>query len=292
MIKYKRIDVNKVVNYPYEIQIGEYNAKEYEFIYNAYLKRGYKLTYKNQDLLKYIKNLPKQYKTININGKDILISKKNYYAGYKRGIFAAALFFMLYILHVAGKDYKIHEEANAKNAYALIDELSIDTNNDDIPEIYTEVINYVDEYFKPSDDIYYNNSNPIYNSLEKTRVLDNVGYIIAMDHLNIGLIEIDGELYSKTGKVSEYSYTDTNNKTYIFKTHILDPETAQIEFTQKLNKLFGKVSNYNIKYVTTYDAKTLEEIPTIYKYKEDGHIEKKDSNRVLGKIANNYTKSN
>ena len=121
-----------------------------------------------------------------------------------RGLFPLAL----YGCHVAGKDYMIHEETNAYNSYAMINYLGNDTNNDGIDEINTWILNYVNDYFKPTENKYYANSNLFYDLCDETRVSDNIFCMIAMDILDYDIIEIDGVKYSRAGNVSEIHYTE------------------------------------------------------------------------------------
>ena len=289
MKKYKKINLEEVIDIPNGIEIHEYNRKALEDLYNYYLtEKNCKIYYKNQDFLKYIDKNCIKIEPFDIDKHMKKMNRKINFEALKKGLLKSAIFLSLYACHVAGKDYVIHEKANITNSAVLLDNLSSDSNQDNITEIDTKILNNIDEYAKPNEDRYYNNTNPAYNLLDKTRVVDNVSMIAAMKYLNKNIVDIDNTIYSSTGKMSELTYLDENNYVKVYRTEKAydDPK----ELISYVSTQFKRGEIHDIEYIGTYDVKTIEEIPTIYKYKEDGKIELKDSNKVLGKVAKKYLK--
>lgn len=292
---YKKMDLSDVLSIPHQLQINIYNYKTFENLYYDYLNnRGVKLYYQKKDLLKYIDENIKYLDNYDAEEHIKKIEKQASFDTLKRGIFGASVFFFMYVAHVAAKDYVIHEEANTKNSYALASELTVELDKNNIPLTSTEVLEYIDSYYKPTDDPYYKHSNAPYYLLDKTRVIDNVSMIIALDKLNQDLIQIDDEIYSKSGQVTQIEINTINGNKYTYNTS-KTYSNYSIDNKELMNVLinkYGKDIIKNIEYKGTYSVKRFEELPTIYKSKKDGHIEVKKSNKTLGKLANSYIKSN
>lgn len=295
MKKVRKMELSELFNGEITLERSHCFNSELERLYYDYLNnKNIELRYHNKNLLKYIEEQKKSlldYKSHDENLKDFKRKEKLIFI--RKCLFRGLFPLALYGCHVAGKDYMIHEEANAYNSYAMINYLGNDTNNDGIDEINTWILNYVNDYFKPTENKYYANSNLFYDLCDETRVSDNISFMIAMDILDYDIIEIDGVKYSKTGNVSEIHYTECleSQKSGVISSSIIFENEEQIQeyLKEKLDKKnLGK--SFIIDSVSTYEVELLDEIPTIIKSKIDGSIELKEPNKVMTMIAKRFIK--
>lgn len=183
-----------------------------------------------------------------------------------------SVFLSVYYAHVAVKDVVIHEKHNAINSYAILRIMSELINPGEIPKIYTPLLEYVNIYSKPIYDKYYANSNVFYNLSDDLRVLDNISFMLAMNELGYDIIEIDGQLYSKTGKVTEIIYTENGENKMYYTSRIFEDNEEIVRFLSNTSSNLTYNREISSVISNVYDSKTLEEIPTIKKNKEDGTI--------------------
>ena len=91
-----------------------------------------------------------------------------------------------------------------------------------------------------------------------------------MDKLEHDIIEIDGVLYSRTGNITKIVY-DIEHEQHI------DYTSLKLETEEEIKKYLSSIYEYKetdfMNITTSYnEVKTLEEIPTIKKSKEDGSV--------------------
>ena len=152
----------------------------------------------------------------------------------------------------------------------MLNNLSTDSNNDGILEIDTSILNYINEYSNPADDQYFYNTNLIYRLSNYIKISDSVSFDIAMEKLEYDIVEIDGILYSRTGNITKIIY-NVENFRFIDYTS-LKFETDK-EVREYLSSIYGYEETNFMNITTSYnEVKTLEEIPTIKKSKEDGSV--------------------
>lgn len=91
-----------------------------------------------------------------------------------------------------------------------------------------------------------------------------------MDKLEHDIIEIDGVLYSRTGNITKIVY-DIEHEQHIDYTS-LKFETDK-EVRKYLSSIYGYEETDIMNFTTSYsEVRSLEEIPTIKKSKEDGSV--------------------
>ena len=289
MNRYKKMELSDYLNS--EVILRNYHCFNYnlELLYNKALENNIELQYNKQNLLDYIKSEKESLlKHEDRNKKMKQFEKKNNLLLVKKGLFRMLLFLSLYSCHVAGKDARIQEESNVVNTYLMLNNLAEDSNDDEILEIKTEVLNYINEYNNPADNKYFNNTNLFYKLSDNVQIADCVSFDVVMNKLGYELIEIDNNIYSTTGNMNKI----------IFKLN----EKQLIKYTSQEFESDDEIINYLIgiynckkEDITCIKSeitkvKNIEEIPTINKSKSDGNITLNNPSiikqKVLKKIIN------
>lgn len=286
--KIRKMEISELFNSKLILKKHHCFNPEWERLYYDYLNnKGIELQYHKRNLKDYIEEQKKSLFEI----KDQEEAKKEFNKKENLLFMKKCLLYTLFPLglywtHVAGRDALIHEQCNVVNSYMMLNDMSSDTNFDGIPEIDTSILEYINEYSKPTDDKYYANTNFLYNLSDNLRVLDNISFMIAMESLGYDIVEIDGILYSKTGKITEINYVENGEKKINCTSKTFDNNEELIEYLNSVSENLPykrEISNITTK---LYDVKELEDIPTIRKNKEDGTITiDKPLNRVETTIA-------
>lgn len=257
----------------YDVVLERYHCfnQNLETLYKDALSKNIVLQYHKKDLMQYISE--QKSSLLDTPSEDELhneFKKKNNKLFIKKALFRTILFLSLYSLHITGKNVKTQETSNVINSILMFNNLSTDSNNDGILEIDTELLNYINEYSNPADDQYFYNTNLIYRLSDYIKISDSVSFDIAMEKLGYDIVEIDGILYSRTGNITKITY-NVENFRFIDYTS-LKFETDK-EVRGYLSSIYGYEETDFMNITTSYnEVKTLEEIPTIKKSKEDGSV--------------------
>ena len=248
----------------------------YDFLYN----KNVELRYKNKNLMEYINEQRDSLLESDTNEEFFKnFEKKERMSRLKMYFLRVAIPLAVTIMLIANDDFKIHEEKNIYNTYGLLKNYTEDSNNDGIDEINTSYLKYVDDYYKPTDDNFYKNSNIFYDLYDNDRVLDNISFIYAMDELNKDIIDIDGILYSKTGVITKIKYTVNNETKGISTTREFANEDEIKEYVKEV--IDDENVSFSIDEYTLYKTRLLEDIPSVYKSKIDGHVSYKKPNMLI-----------
>ena len=291
--KMKKVEISELFNQEMTIPRYACLTPTYRDMYYFYLEKNIELTYHKKNLLKYLdKERDKFFSTDKPHKEKSELGELVSSYSFKAGVFGAILMMSMWYCQFAYEDIIIHETANVENTYGVISYLSTDVNNDSIKEIDTSMFEDINHYKDPGDDNYYYNTNLLYHFQDDLRVLDNISYMVAMDHLGIDVIEIDNTIYSKTGIVTEIHYTDYIGDVPvagIISTSTIFNNNEEIEkyLSKKLHKTdFDQKAE--IDFIVTYESKLLDDIPSVYKNKEDGSVTTKEPNKVLTKVMKSY----
>lgn len=287
MNRYKKMELSDYLNH--DIVLKSYHCFDYnlELLYNKALADNIELQYNKRNLLEYIKEEKESLlKHEDRTEKMRNFEKKNNLLLLKKGLFRVLLILSLYSCHVAGKNIKIQEESNVVNAYSMLNNLAQDENNDEVLEINTEVLNYINEYSNPGDNKFFYNSNFIYRLSDNVQISDCISFDIAMDKLGYDLVEIDKTIYSKTGYMNKITF-NINNEQYIkYTSKIFDNEEEIKEFLISIYKCKKEdITDINID---ISEVKEIEEIPTITKSKNDGSITLNEPSIIKQKILSKF----
>ena len=287
MKKIKNMEVSKLFSGNLVLKDYHLASCGFDKLYYEYLnEKNIRLRYHGRDLLKLVEkartSIPKAIETPEETIKRIKREINLRFAG--KCIVSGLLLYSFYFSHVAIRDYAIHEETNAKNSYTAFRYLSYDFNDDGIMEFYTPLLNDIDYYFEPTEDPFYRNSNLFYDSCNKVRISDNISCIAALARNKLSVIDIDGVKYSKGGYITEIYYEDLFDNSNI-KLLTIGYVYGSEEATKEIHDKLGSSDRYNIISTVSTPALLFEEIPTIYKSKEDGSIELREPNKVLTMAA-------
>lgn len=271
MKRVKKMELSEYLNYDVVLERYHCFNQNLETLYKDALSKNIVLQYHKKDLMKYISE--QKSSLLDTPSEDELYNefkKKNNKLFIKKALFRTILFLSLYSLHITGKNVKTQETSNVINSILMFNNLSTDSNNDGILEIDTELLNYINEYSNPADDQYFYNTNLIYRLSDYIKISDSVSFDIAMEKLGYDIVEIDGILYSRTGNITKITY-NVENFRFIDYTS-LKFETDK-EVMGYLSSIYGYEETDFMNITTSYnEVKTLEEIPTIKKSKEDGSV--------------------
>lgn len=271
MKRVKKMELSEYLNYDEVLERYHCFNQNLETLYKDALSKNIVLQYHKKDLMQYISE--QKSSLLDTPSEDELYNefkKKNNKLFIKKALFRTILFLSLYSLHITGKNVKIQETSNVINSILMFNNLSTDSNNDGILEIDTELLNYINEYSNPADDQYFYNTNLIYRLSDYIKISDSVSFDIAMEKLGYDIVEIDGILYSRTGNITKITY-NVENFRFIDYTS-LKFETDK-EVRGYLSSIYGYEETDFMNITTSYnEVKTLEEIPTIKKSKEDGSV--------------------
>lgn len=271
MKRVKKMELSEYLNYDVVLERYHCFNQNLETLYNDALSKNIVLQYHKKDLMQYISE--QKSSLLDTPSEDELhneFKKKNNKLFIKKALFRTILFLSLYSLHITGKNVKTQETSNVINSILMFNNLSTDSNNDGILEIDTELLNYINEYSNPADDQYFYNTNLIYRLSDYIKISDSVSFDIAMEKLGYDIVEIDGILYSRTGNITKITY-NVENFRFIDYTS-LKFETDK-EVRGYLSSIYGYEETDFMNITTSYnEVKTLEEIPTIKKSKEDGSV--------------------
>ena len=218
MKRYKKMELSDYLNH--DIVLKNYQCFNYnlEMLYNRALQDNIELQYNKKNLLEYIKDEKELLlRHEDRNEKMKSFEKKNNRLMLKKGLFKILLFLSLYSCYVAGKNIKIQEESNVANTYLMLKNLVQDSNDDEILEINTELLNYINGYSNPGDNKFFYNSNFIYRLSDNVQISDCVSFDIVMDKLDYELIEIDDIIYSNTGNMNKITFCINLNQMNILK---------------------------------------------------------------------------
>lgn len=271
MKRVKKMELSEYLNYDVVLERYHCFNQNLETLYKDALSKNIVLQYHKKDLMQYISE--QKSSLLDTPSEDELhneFKKKNNKLFIKKALFRTILFLSLYSLHITGKNVKTQETSNVINSILMLNNLSTDSNNDGILEIDTELLNYINEYSNPADDQYFYNTNLIYRLSDYIKISDSVSFDIAMEKLGYDIVEIDGILYSRTGNITKITY-NVENFRFIDYTS-LKFETDK-EVKGYLSSIYGYEETDFMNITTSYnEVKTLEEIPTIKKSKEDGSV--------------------
>lgn len=271
MKRVKKMELSEYLNYDVVLERYHCFNQNLETLYKDALSKNIVLQYHKKDLMQYISE--QKSSLLDTPSEDELYNefkKKNNKLFIKKALFRTILFLSLYSLHITGKNVKIQETSNVINSILMFNNLSTDSNNDGILEVDTELLNYINEYSNPADDQYFYNTNLIYRLSDYIKISDSVSFDIAMEKLGYDIVEIDGILYSRTGNITKITY-NVENFRFIDYTS-LKFETDK-EVRGYLSSIYGYEETDFMNITTSYnEVKTLEEIPTIKKSKEDGSV--------------------
>jgi len=271
MKRVKKMELSEYLNYDVVLERYHCFNQNLETLYKDALSKNIVLQYHKKDLMQYISE--QKSSLLDTPSEDELhneFKKKNNKLFIKKALFRTILFLSLYSLHITGKNVKTQETSNVINSILMFNNLSTDSNNDGILEIDTELLNYINEYSNPADDQYFYNTNLIYRLSDYIKISDSVSFDIAMEKLGYDIVEIDGILYSRTGNITKITY-NVENFRFIDYTS-LKFETDK-EVRGYLSSIYGYEETDFMNITTSYnEVKTLEEIPTIKKSKEDGSV--------------------
>lgn len=271
MKRVKKMELSEYLNYDVVLERYHCFNQNLETLYKDALSKNIVLQYHKKDLMQYISE--QKSSLLDTPSEDELYNefkKKNNKLFIKKALFRTILFLSLYSLHITGKNVKIQETSNVINSILMFNNLSTDSNNDGILEVDTELLNYINKYSNPADDQYFYNTNLIYRLSDYIKISDSVSFDIAMEKLGYDIVEIDGILYSRTGNITKITY-NVENFRFIDYTS-LKFETDK-EVRGYLSSIYGYEETDFMNITTSYnEVKTLEEIPTIKKSKEDGSV--------------------
>lgn len=271
MKRVKKMELSEYLNYDVVLERYHCFNQNLETLYKDALSKNIVLQYHKKDLMQYISE--QKSSLLDTPSEDELYNefkKKNNKLFIKKALFRTILFLSLYSLHITGKNVKTQETSNVINSILMFNNLSTDSNNDGILEIDTELLNYINEYSNPADDQYFYNTNLIYRLSDYIKISDSVSFDIAMEKLGYDIVEIDDILYSRTGNITKITY-NVENFRFIDYTS-LKFETDK-EVRGYLSSIYGYEETDFMNITTSYnEVKTLEEIPTIKKSKEDGSV--------------------
>ena len=294
MEKYRKVELKDILYIKNGLDVDKSNYEMFKEIYYDYLnEKNIQIVYNGQDFLKYI---DKVMKKLEEPKKEMKIKKEkpkyeeDGLKHFKKALLRIGLFLFLYSGHVVYKDYNTHEKVNIKNAYMILTELAKDTNNDNVLEIDTRILKYIEEYFEPTEVTYYRVTNKAYNLLDKVRIIDNISMMEALDIISERVIEIDKEIYSKTGEITILSYLDEDDCIHSYKLDgtFEDNSKACMYLLRKLRNEYGEDCGiHGVQYIGKEKTKKFEELPTIIRSKKTGDIKIKEPNKILTKIFKN-----
>lgn len=288
MNKYKKIELSNYLNC--DVVLENYHCFNYnlELLYNRALLDNIELQYKKRNLLEYIndekKSLLKQEDRIE---KIKSFEKKNNLLLLKKCLFRIFVILSLYSCHVAGKNTIIQEESNVANTYLMLDNLAQDTDDNEILEINTGLLNYINEYSNPGDNKYFYNTNFIYRLSNNIQISDCVSFNIVMDKLEYELIEIDGNIYSNTGYINKIIFSINGEQFIKYTSKKFELEEEIYSYLANLYKCKKEDITYISSEITKVNE--IKEIPTIKKSKIDGTAtlnEPSIKQKILNKIMN------
>lgn len=283
MNRYKKMELSDYLNH--DIVLKNYQCFNYnlEMLYNRALQDNIELQYNKKNLLEYIKDEKELLlRHEDRNEKMKSFEKKNNRLMLKKGLFKILLFLSLYSCYVAGKNIKIQEESNVANTYLMLKNLVQDSNDDEILEINTELLNYINGYSNPGDNKFFYNSNFIYRLSDNVQISDCVSFDIVMDKLDYELIEIDDIIYSNTGNMNKITFC-INGEQF---TKYTSQEFESDEYIKDYLTNLYKCKKEDITCVKSEITKVsgIEEIPTIKKSKKDGNILLEEPSKVKQKV--------
>lgn len=271
MKRVKKMELSEYLNYDVVLERYHCFNQNLETLYKDALSKNIVLQYHKKDLMQYISE--QKSSLLDTPSEDELYNefkKKNNKLFIKKALFRTILFLSLYSLHITGKNVKTQETSNVINSILMFNNLSTDSNNDGILEIDTELLNYINEYSNPADDQYFYNTNLIYRLSDYIKISDSVSFDIAMEKLGYDIVEIDGILYSRTGNITKITY-------YVENFRFIDYTSLKFETDKEVRGYLSSIYGYEetdfMNITTSYnEVKTLEEIPTKKKSKEDGSV--------------------
>lgn len=289
MNRYKKMELSDYLNY--DIVLKSYHCFDpyFEMVYNTALSNNIELQYHKKNLLKYINEQKKsllEYKSHEERIKSFEKREKNLLL--KQCLFKVFVVLSLYSCHAIGKNTRIQEESNVANTYMMLNNLAQDTNDDEILEINTELLNYINEYSSPEDDKYFYNTNFIYRLRDNVQIADCVSFDMVMDKLDCELVEIDDIIYSNTGNMNKIMFS-MNGKQFIKYT------SQKFESDDEIKDYLTNIYKCKKEDITCINSKiirvkSIEEIPTIKKSKVDGTISLNEPSivkqKILSKIIN------
>ena len=271
MKRVKKMELSEYLNYDVVLERYHCFNQNLETLYKDALSRNIVLQYHKKDLMKYVNE--QKSSLLDTPSEDELYNgfkKKNNKLFVKKALFRTILFLSLYSLHITGKNVKTQETSNEINSILMLNNLSTDSNNDGILEIDTSILNYINEYSDPADEQYFYNTNFVYRLSDYVKISDSVSFDIAMEKLGYDIVEIDGILYSRTGNITKITY-NVEQKQYVDYTSLKFNTVEEIK--EYLLSVYecdkSDIMNVNIN---CSEVRSLEEIPTIKKSKEDGSV--------------------
>lgn len=286
MNRYKKMELSDYLNN--DIVLRSYHCFNpyFEIVYNTALLNNIELQYHKKNLLKYINEQKKsllEYKSHEETMKEF--EKKEKKLLLKQCLFRIFVVLSLYSCHAIGKNTRIQEESNVANTYMMLNNLAQDTNDDEILEINTELLNYINEYSNPGDDKYFYNTNFIYRLSDNVQIADCVSFDMVMDKLDCELVEIDDIIYSNTGNMNKIMFSINEEQFIKYTSQKFKSDEDIKDYLTNIYKC-KKEDITCIKSEIT-KVKDVEEIPTIKKSKVDGKVTLNEPSIVKQKILSN-----
>ena len=283
MKKTKQVDIRKILPVGKELKVDRVNVNMLRDVYHIILKeKNIELTYNDKNLLDVIDELEdKIYDSLpKWEDKARKIIKKDR----KEQLLGTTLSSLIVIgLFGSFTNLCFHEAINVENSEYILENFAEDVDKDGIKEIYTDSLKSFNDYVEPTSFSFYKYTNPLYYISKKDRISDNVSMKQAMENENIEVIKVDDELYSTTGYVSFFTFEKDNSRYLMTTPFHFETKEEALEITEyKLNQFEAEYSD--LDYIATVNVKSIDEIPIIYKDKEDGTVTTKKGNKLLTKV--------
>ena len=278
-------DIRVAIKYDGDIVVDEYNYFSLYILYKYYLRfKDIRLTYKDIDLYEYAKS--HKYGKGNPDVKEnweTLVDKQNAKFSKLNVIINCGNSLILFLLYASTTNFIHHENINIENSKYILENYMKDIDNDGIKDLLIDEIGNGD-YMYPSEDIFYNVTNPFYHLSDYNKIASYSSISRAASELNVYKFEIDNEIYTCSGKLSYATY-DLNGDTYMINLPFGfdSKEHGEEMICYFLDK--SDIKDYsNVDYIGTIDVNDFSEFPRIYKSKKDDSIKIKEPNKALNRI--------
>ena len=278
-------DIREAIKYDGDIVVDEYNYFSLCILYNNYLRfKDTRLTYKDIDLYEYAKSHKHGKGNPDVKENwETLVDKQNAKFSKLSAIINVNNSLILFIFYASTINLIHHESINIENSKYILENYMKDIDNDGIKDLLIDEIGTGD-YMYPSEDIFYNVTNPFYHLSDYNKIANNSSISRAASELNVNIFEIDNEIYTCSGKLS-YAKYDLNGETYIINLPFGfdSKEHGEEMICYFLDK--ADIKDYsNVDYIGTIDVNDFSEFPRIYKSKKDDSIKIKEPNKTLNRI--------
>lgn len=294
MVNNKKLELSELFNYDYKLEKYQCLNPSLELLYNDYLNnKKIELVYHGENLMKYINRQKEALLTLETNEEYFdRVKKREKLKFIKKCIYRGLIPASIVAVLIAIDDFEIHQKSNILNSYAIYQNLSVDSNNDGMDEINTDILNEVNNLNQPTDDTFYKNSNPMYKLIDEPTISDNISFMVAMNKLDKEVVELNREIYSKTGYITEIYYTlNGKEKVYISTKLFKNMDTIRSFLKKELN-IDGSKDKIIVYKFERKEVKNLEDIPTINKSQETGKISFEEPSYLYTKTMKKVLKIN